>query len=162
MTLPEPLHKLLTAPGVRNATYREWSDGGVRCWFKLQRSRTENDLRELLRLLPVAAWFQFYDVEYPPLSDTGAFVQITRRADDEWSVAWSNYGWGSEHIAITFDDAVRYMHVCYETGRDGTMTKKTAPEFMVHQTTLEKLRPVCVDQETSGWTYLKKRLTNEF
>lgn len=162
MTLPEPLHKFLTAPGVSDATYREWSDGGVRGWFKLQRSRTSDELRGLLPMLPVAAWIQFYDVDYPPVSDTGAFVRFTRHAEDEWSVAWSNYGWGSEHFPISLDDAVRYMLSCYETDWDGMMTKKkTTPELMVHQTVLEKLPPICSDQETSGVAYLRKRLANE-
>jgi hypothetical protein len=136
------LNEFLECSGVRLKESRDWSDGGLRVWVRVKRGKQAADIVRLLEALPVGAWLQFFDAECPAVSDVGAFVQLTRHAND-WSVAWSNYGWSSEHFSVPLHDAAAYMSRCYEVDWDCMMKKKDAdPILFVHLTTPEKLQPI--------------------
>ncbi len=153
------MQAFLHHPGVNLINTRDWSDGGTRSWLTIDPTLTPDDITTLLEKLPVGASVQFFDIQHPTISDPGAFATITRRPG-EWTVWWSNHGWSSREVPLSFERATRYMSDCYAVDWGSFLgSRDSSRELMSHHAPIESLKEkILRGQDNHYQEYLDQRV----
>lgn len=118
-------------PGIRHRMTRDWNDGGQRHWFKVNRSMTLDQTRELLKLVPIGAYVQCFDKEFDSPSDPGAWVAL-QRYSEFWTATFTNHGWGSSPVLIDFEDAALLFWDCRDFDYGKFLGRRVESEHMAH------------------------------
>ena len=117
--------------GVHLHHTKKWSDGGHRHWFSLDPHLTVDDVRSLLKMVPVGAYVRCFDPEYESPSDPGAWIAF-QRCSDGWTAKFSNHGWSSAAVPVDFEDVALIFWQARDFDYGKFLGRHSENELMAH------------------------------
>ncbi len=149
-------------PGVKLRTAREWNDHQMRYWYNIKVGLAAADIEMLLRKVPIGAYVQAFDKEFPSPSDPGAWFDLYHASEDRWLVRWSNHGWSSGAVPIEFHQAVIYFNECYSFHAARFLGFRYKHELMAHAAHPGQLNVTMDDRiDSPNSVYLSGRIPSD-